>query len=65
MSWDVMSRRSHLQGFSCPLKIGPKVCPETSVINYQPTLRVIPEDRKSPLLVLSLCDLKAKRNVCL
>ena len=30
-----------------PLKVGPIGCPETSVINCQPTLSNIPEDRKS------------------
>jgi len=57
-----MPRRSHLQGFACPLKMGLMGCPETSVINYQTTLRNIPEERRSALLVLSLCDLKVNRN---
>ena len=43
--------RSHLQGSSrikrtvWPLEMGPKICPETSVPNYQSTLRDITEER--------------------
>jgi len=33
-----------------PLKIGPKGCPETSVTNYQSTLRNIAEERKPSCL---------------
>jgi hypothetical protein len=32
-----------------PLKVGPKGYPETSVTNYQSTLRNIPEERGSRL----------------
>jgi hypothetical protein len=39
--------QSHLQTSSAlPLKIGPIDCPLTSVTNYQPTLRKIPEERR-------------------
>jgi hypothetical protein len=40
--------RSHLQGWTAwPLKMGPIGFPETSVTNYQYTLRNIPEERRS------------------
>jgi len=46
--------RSHHQGStslyswaSCPLKMGPKCCPETSVRNYHSTLSTSPEERRS------------------
>ena len=43
---------SHLKGSSWtawPLKMGPIGCLETSVTNYQSTLRKIPEERRSRL----------------
>jgi hypothetical protein len=36
-----------------PLKMGPIVCPETSVQNYYSTLRNIPEERRSQQAVIS------------
>jgi len=33
--------------FRGSLKVGPKVCPETSVTNYQPAVRNIPDQRRS------------------
>jgi hypothetical protein len=43
------SYRNHPQESSCPrpLKMGPLGCPETSVTNYQSTLRNIPEEWRS------------------
>ena len=38
-----------LNGQAWPLKMGPISCPETSVDNYQHTLRTIPEERKPQL----------------
>jgi len=32
-----------------PLKMGPISCPETSLNNYQPRLRNVPEERRSDL----------------
>jgi len=43
------SNQSHLQGCpktALPLKVGPVGCSETSVTNYQPTPRYVPEQRK-------------------
>jgi hypothetical protein len=42
------------------LKMGQKGCPETSVYNYQPTLRIIPEERRSRSLK-SRCEYDAER----
>jgi len=33
--------------FKGSLKVGPKVCPETSVTNYQPAVRNIPDHQRS------------------
>ena len=41
---------SFLLGFLGPWKMGPKVCPETSVRNNRCTLRNNPEERRSHLL---------------
>jgi len=57
---------SRLQGSSSsarPLKIGPISCPETSVNNYQSTLRNISEERRSHLQrggILKTCALQRK-----
>jgi hypothetical protein len=40
---------SNVSWTACPLKIGPKCCPETSVTNYQSTLRNITEEGRFQL----------------
>jgi len=42
----VTSSRNTEDGTDTPLKMGLICCPETSVSNYQSTLRNIPEDRR-------------------
>jgi hypothetical protein len=41
----LQQRRLSLKKAAWPLKMWPTGCPETSVINYQSTLRHIPEER--------------------
>ena len=55
-----------ITGVSVPLKLGRTYCPETSVRNYQYTLRKIPEQSRSHFYAVHthLTGLPVRKNVC-
>jgi hypothetical protein len=55
-------RRKSYSWTSCPLKMGPIGCLETSVQNYHSTLRNTPEERRSHLNRGG--SLKSRQNLC-
>jgi hypothetical protein len=44
-----------------PLKVGPICCPETSVMNNQCTLRIIPQGRRSDLILIEMYDSSSRQ----
>jgi hypothetical protein len=49
---NVSVKSSRVKKTSCPFKMGPINCPETSVKNYHSTLRNVSEERRSQGMIL-------------